>query len=249
MKEAERRLLDEIVRGSQLIFENAKALYNEAQLLGSNGAFARALTLHQISMEECSKVDMLCAAATSLLMGHAVDVDELTTKFRQHKVKNYNNAYMSVRTDAEQEATKRGDVARAIQIFKAQQADIHRWLNTNKNASLYVDYRDGKFISPSDQITEEMASQMQKLNAYFLGHGSNSLRLLNKVANDPDAFAVQATDFTNRLAQLKASGGDLEEQFQEMVEAWLKEQRGKAQQSLKPHPVAEAAPSAGDTEH
>jgi AbiV family abortive infection protein len=132
MKETERQLLEEIVRGAQLIFENAKTLYNEAQLLGTNGAFARALTLHEISTEECSKVDMLCAAAISLLMGHSLDLNELATRFRQHKVKNYNNAYMSVTTDAEQEARKRADVARAIQIFKTHQADIHRWLNTKK---------------------------------------------------------------------------------------------------------------------
>lgn len=71
MKETERQLLEELVRGSHLIFDNATTLYNEAQLLGSNSAFARALTLHQISMEECSKVDMLCVAATSLLMGRS----------------------------------------------------------------------------------------------------------------------------------------------------------------------------------
>jgi hypothetical protein len=82
-----------------------------------------------------------------------------------------------------------------------------------------VDYSDGKFISPSEQITEEMATQIQQLNAFFLEHGSNSLGLLNKVANNPDAFAVQATDFTNRLAQLKSSGGDLDEKFQEIVAA------------------------------
>jgi AbiV family abortive infection protein len=228
MKETERRLLEELIRGSQLIFDNATTLNNEAQLLGSNGAFARALTLHQISLEECSKVEMVCFAATSLLMGHSVDINKLAAKFRQHKVKNYNNAHMSVTTEAEREATKRGDVARAIQIFKAQQADIHRSLNTNKNDSLYVDYRGGKFISPSDQITEEMATQMRELNAFFLEHGSNSLRLLNKMAKDPDAFALQATDFINRLAQLKDSGGDLEEKFREVVAAWLEEQKAKA---------------------
>lgn len=227
MKETERQILEEIVRGAKLIFENAETLYNEAQLLGTNGAFARALTLHQISIEECSKVDMLCVAAISLLMGHSIDLNELATKFRQHKIKNYNNAYMSVTTTAEQEARKRGDVARAIQIFKTQQADVHRCLNTNKNASLYVDYSNGKFISPSEQITEEMATQIQRLNAFFIKHGSNSLRLLSKVANDPDAFALQATDFTDRLAQLKVSGSDLEEKFQEIVAAWLQEQSGK----------------------
>jgi AbiV family abortive infection protein len=143
MDEKEREDLAELVRGAQLAFDNAEALYNEAQLLGTRGAFARALTLHQISLEELSKLDILCVAATSVVMGHPVDLAKLAGRFRQHKVKNYNNAYMSVRTDAEVEASKKGDGAAAIEIFKAQQAGIHRILNTNKNASLYVDYEGG----------------------------------------------------------------------------------------------------------
>jgi hypothetical protein len=50
---------------------------------------------------------------------HPVDLDKLATKFRQHKIKNYNNAYISVTTDAEREARKSGDPERAIEIFKA----------------------------------------------------------------------------------------------------------------------------------
>jgi AbiV family abortive infection protein len=228
MKQTEKELLDAIGRGAQLTFANADALYNEAQLLGTNGSFARALTLHQISMEECSKIDMLGAAAISVLMGHSIDLKELANRFRQHRIKNYNNAYMSVTTDAERQATKRGEVARAVQIFRTQQADIHRLLNTKKNASLYVDYCDGKFVSPSERITEEMATQIQQMNGFFLTHGANSIRVLSTVASDPDAVAAQAKDFTSRLAELKASEGNLEDKFLELVAAWLDEQSGKA---------------------
>jgi hypothetical protein len=45
-------------RGARLIFENAEALYNEAQTLGLAGCLARAAALHQISMEECA----ICSA-------------------------------------------------------------------------------------------------------------------------------------------------------------------------------------------
>ena len=55
-----------------------------------------------------------------------------------------------------------------------------------------------------------------------------------KMVNDPDAFAVQSIDFTNRLAQLKASrGGDMDDKFQEAVAAWLQEQSGKHGQCLR----------------
>jgi AbiV family abortive infection protein len=106
---------------------------------------------------------MLGAAAMSVLMGGPFDLDKLATAFRQHKVKNYNNAYMSVTTDAEREARKSGDAMRAIQVFKVQQAEIHRELNANKNASLYVDYCDGKFISPSERITEGILSTLTSM--------------------------------------------------------------------------------------
>lgn len=230
VNQTEEKLLQEIVRGAELIFENAQKLYEEAQLLGTNGAFARALTLHQISMEECSKVDMLGAAAMSLLMGDSLNLDKLATAFRQHKVKNYNNAYMSVTTDAEREARKRSDFTRAIQIFKAQQAEIHRELNANKNASLYVDYCDGKFVSPSERITEELATQFQQLNGFFLSHGATHLHLLSKVASDPAAVAVPMQELASRLAQLNASAGDLDEKFEEIVGAWIEEQSVKARE-------------------
>jgi AbiV family abortive infection protein len=228
VKQTEKQLLQEIVRGAHLAFENAEKLFQEAQLLGSNGAFARALTMHQISMEECSKVDMLGAAAMSLVLGHPVDLNKLTTAFRQHKVKNYNNAYMSVTTDAEREARNSGEPKRAIEIFKAQQATLHHWLNTNKNASLYVDYLDGKFVSPTERITEELAVQFQGLNAFFLRQGSDHLGVLNKVVNDPDAVAMQAKDLLGRLEKLTTIGREFDEEFQEIVDAWLDEQAGKA---------------------
>lgn len=231
MTQTEKLLLQEILRGAQLAFENAEKLYQEAELLGTNGAFARALTLHQISMEECSKVNMLGTAAMSLLLGHPADLNKLATKFRQHKIKNYNNAYISVTTDAEREARKSGDPERAIEIFKAQQATLHQWLNSNKNASLYVDYLDDKFVSPTERITEELAVQFQGLNAVFLRHGSSNLEVLGKMMNDPDAAAIQAKGFLGRLEKLKMiDAGELDEKFQQLVNEWLDEQVSKARE-------------------
>ncbi|MBR1034339.1 AbiV family abortive infection protein [Bradyrhizobium japonicum] len=39
---------------SEKTFDNAEKLYFEAELLAKAGATARALCLHQISLEECS---------------------------------------------------------------------------------------------------------------------------------------------------------------------------------------------------
>lgn len=199
MDDKDKATLDELMRGALLAFDNADALYNEAQLLRTSGAFARALTLHQISMEECSKLDILCAAATSIVMGHPVDMDKLAGRLRQHKVKNYNSAYLSARTEAEVEAAKRGDGAAAAKIFEDRQADIHQLLNTNKNASLYVDIEGGMFVAPSEKITEEMAVQLQQVNGMLMRHGARSLQVLRTMVDEPGTFAARATSFVTMV--------------------------------------------------
>jgi AbiV family abortive infection protein len=70
-------VLREVVSGAQKIFENAQSLFNEARLLRANGFFIRALVLHQISLEECAKIEILGGWATGLLMGHQVDMEKL----------------------------------------------------------------------------------------------------------------------------------------------------------------------------
>lgn len=58
-----------LIDGVQRTFQNADALFSEARLLAGVGAVARAYFLHQISLEECGKIEILSAAVTRLLMG------------------------------------------------------------------------------------------------------------------------------------------------------------------------------------
>jgi len=147
--------LEQIARyrqGAKLIFENAEALYNEAQTLGQAGSFARAATLHQISMEECAKIDILGMHATSILMGHKIDEGRLATKLRVHQVKNFANAYYARRTEAEQQAHERGDTKAALEASAQLQRNYHRDFNEIKNAGLYVEFDGDRFSSPKDII-------------------------------------------------------------------------------------------------
>ncbi|MHC4049513.1 AbiV family abortive infection protein [Bradyrhizobium sp. 25ACV] len=73
------------------------------------GATARALCLHQISLEECSKVENIGAWATSLLSGLPVDQNKVLASFRRHSAKNKGNAYMLKGSQAEKNAKARGD--------------------------------------------------------------------------------------------------------------------------------------------
>jgi AbiV family abortive infection protein len=72
----------------------------------------------------------------------------------------------------------RGDWDMAQEDFRKLQLDFHESSNYAKNASLYVDWRDGEFVSPDEQITPEMLSQILDRNQTFLGYAQNSLNML-----------------------------------------------------------------------
>jgi AbiV family abortive infection protein len=191
--------------GAAMIFKNAEALYEEAQLLGQAGHFARATVLHQISMEECSKIDTLGVAATSILVGHNVDEARLARAFRNHKAKNQANAYFARITDEEIAARERKDWKASSEAFKRFQDKFHAEVNAIKNAGLYVDFQDGQFTAPVDSIDEQTAIAFQCVNAYFLKHCDNFLRLLRRMVSEPDFYAELTKSFVERSEALRAA--------------------------------------------
>ncbi len=221
MNEKDRRLLAEIHSGAKLIFENAEQLYKEAEILGTRRAFCRAVCLHQISIEECSKIDMLGATAMSLLIGHPVDLAKLAQSMRKHKVKNFHLAYSSVCTPAEKEAQNRGDHKAASKIFGEQQKAIHESLNTDKNASLYVDFISGKFVAPSERITETLAVGMQALNGEQLAVSESHLRLLDRMVTEPDKVAALAEDSLRHLEPVPI------DQVRKALREWLDQAKSR----------------------
>lgn len=157
-----------LIDGAQRTFQNADALFSEARLLAGVGAAARAYFLHQISLEECGKIEILSAAVTQLLMGETVDMKRLTKAFTRHDSKNKTNAYFMPKSDAEEVAIKNNNVTVAVSEFKAMQEEFHADANGLKDASLYVDL-DAKFSSPSDVITGEELASICQPNAEFIG--------------------------------------------------------------------------------
>ncbi|TGR74672.1 AbiV family abortive infection protein, partial [Mesorhizobium sp. M1C.F.Ca.ET.193.01.1.1] len=166
---SDRVSLNILVRGAEKTFDNAERLFVEAELLAKAGAVARALCLHQISLEECSKVDSLGAWAVSLVVGFDVDQKKVLSAFARHASKNKSNAYMLKASEAESEARLRGDWDGAMAAFKDSQEAFHERSNQAKNASLYVDWIDGEFAAPSERISKEMLAEITERNAEFLG--------------------------------------------------------------------------------
>lgn len=181
----DKELLAELVRGAEVCFANAEQLFQEASLLREHKHFSRSLFLYQIAMEECAKVDMVGAAATGLTLGHPVDLERLAKAFRDHKAKNFSNAYMSKAPEAEAAARAANDSKAASAAFGASQREIHGFLNSAKNAAMYVDFQDGKFVSPDERIDEQGALAVAALSYYFMSVTCPRLKPLRRMLDEP----------------------------------------------------------------
>ena len=200
--------VDVLVRGAEKTFDNAEHLFFEAEFLAKAGAVARALCLHQISLEECSKVDNLGAWGVSLVMGLEVDQKKVLAAFARHASKNKSNAYMLVGSEAEKDAKRRGDLQGAIDAFKKSQTEFHESSNQAKNASLYVDWVDGEFVAPSERITEVMLAKIRERNAQFLGYAHNSVKMLKRLATSPEEMRGMFSGFVEQAEKLRDAKPD-----------------------------------------
>ncbi|SLN72322.1 AbiV family abortive infection protein [Oceanibacterium hippocampi] len=195
--------LDVLVRGAEKTFDNAERLFLEAELLAKAGAVARALCLHQISLEECSKVNNFGAWAVSLVLGLEVDQKKVLAAFGRHAAKNRSNAYMLKGSEAETDAKARGDWEAAMAAFRQTQDEFHETSNRAKNAALYVDWVDGEFAAPSERITNEMLVEITERNAEFLGYAHNALKMLKRLEKAPDEMKGLLSEFVEQAEKLR----------------------------------------------
>ena len=195
--------------GGQKALQNAEELFCEAYLLSTHGAVERALFLHQISLEECSKIENLGVWAFSLIAVLKVNQEKILFHLIQHKHKNKTNAHMLNGTLAEKEAKARGDWGAAMIEFREFQEKFHKDSNGAKNASLYVDWGGDSFVSPSDKITSEMLADTAQRNAAFLETAKNSALLLQRVAKNPENYQDLVVNFIE--SSKKIQGTDINE--------------------------------------
>lgn len=192
--------LAEMARGASLVLRNAERLYEEADLLRRNGYPSRSLVLHQISLEECGKIDILGRWSTSLFLGATVGTKKLTSAFRSHKSKNYANGHFAAPQEAELAARERGNNRAAMQAFREFQRQFHDESNSAKNAGLYVDYIDGAFRAPSDVINDELALSTGIVNRYFLNRAGPMTRVISKMAEDDGSLKTMLASFRDQFA-------------------------------------------------
>lgn len=217
-------LAHDLIVGAEKIFANAEALFSEATILANSRAWPRALFLHQIALEECAKVDALGAAVTSLLMGHEVNIEAMRLAFRRHKYKNKANAYFLPTTEAEQLARDSGDFDAASQEFKQRQKAFHVESNSDKNASLYVDFGE-TFSSPQDLISEEVFVKVRKRNEEFMSIAFHHVSMLRGWASDLKHSADQVSEAHSALGI-----SDLDRGHEEKLKSFLDSLQGKIQE-------------------
>ena len=191
-----------LIDGAQRVFENADRLFYEAGVLADVEAFPRAYLLHQISLEECGKIEILGAAVLSHLIGKEVDVKSLSRVFRRHESKNKMNAYFLPFSEEEQVAEKNNDIEAAVSAFKIVQEEFHKESNNLKNSSLYVDF-DGGFTSPVDVISQDDCEKIRVQNATFMGLTNVKVQMLLRWRRDLNGAVKEVQEIFKMLDEEK----------------------------------------------
>lgn len=200
-----------LIDGALKVFQNAEQLYHEGSLLCANGAFCRALFLHQISMEECGKIEMLAGWIASIFMGEEVDTRKVSRAMANHKAKNEANAYFLPVDEVEKKARDAADISAAVKAFDDVKSTFHRDSNLAKNASLYVDYDRDEFKAPTEMITASMAQEIANRNVDFLEMAHHKIEVMSNWRVAPDKIAPTLETIAERLKALRAtSPADLE---------------------------------------
>jgi len=232
--------LSELARGAEKAFANADRLYWTAVLIresgdnGEHGAQATAYFLHQISLEELAKVEILGHWATSLLAGHDVDVSEVLFAIRDHRTKNRTNAYMLEKSEEERLAEERGDWQAAFEAFSKLKDDFHLKSNLSKNEALYVNYQNGRFIHPNEAISAQKVEEIYERNKEFLWLMRSRLGMLPGWVQDPEGIAGTIVWFMGRVEQLRAEFSDDPRKVHTVIMAELRE-RELARRGLNGH--------------
>lgn len=218
----------QLLAGARKAFDNAEQLYREARILGDAGATARALCLHQISLEECSKVDSLGAWMTGIVLGHQVDQKKVFAALSRHSSKNKMNAYMLEVSEEEAGAIEAGNHEEAVAIFKKAQEDFHRASNAAKNASLYVDWESGQFVSPAERISEEMLGETRQLNEKFLGYAGVNVRAMGRLFDNSELLREPMLKFIEQAERLREeNSGNVSQKLNELLTEFLEEGKRK----------------------
>jgi AbiV family abortive infection protein len=229
--EKQREILNALRVGAEKSFLNAEQLFKEASILAEHGAVCRAYFLHQISLEECAKVDILTSTSFSVTAGIEIDFARVKKIISSHSHKNRANAFYLERTEEELAAETTSDAATA---FAKLQKAFHQKSNDAKNSGLYVNLVGQEFFSPESAITASMLKDISASNEKFLSLAFMLQEHLGSLCEKPPQDTLY-NELRTRLGPLrdrtpKPSPAELEALFLTIFEEHLaKKARGKSE--------------------
>ena len=153
--------IDDIIDGMVKIKLNAQSLSDEAELLLNNKYFARAYTLSHIAREEISKLYILFRIGIEVIAGKKYDNKKLQKRLNSHKSK--------------------------IEFFSfpiaihSHKGEFVEKINERKNNSLYVGWKDSKFQSPSEAISEHMSKRTVDLSIATILKITNVIQIIDSL--------------------------------------------------------------------
>lgn len=152
---------EELKKGLEKCVHNAKGLYKDAVLLKENNRLSRATSLFKLSIEESGKTTILYRAILLSEMGEKVTSKYLNKEgFANH----YKKAKSALDLDIEILHLYKSSTGNSVKGFLeskfSEEKSLHN-LNWIKNISLYVDFFEGRFISPEETINTEILDTLE----------------------------------------------------------------------------------------
>jgi AbiV family abortive infection protein len=185
-----------------VVHRNARSLADDAQILLNDGRYARAYAIAELGAEELGKLLMLGNVAIFTALGESVDWARFWRRFYDHSPKASNISLLDYMYGSKFTEWASGD----LEAIKADEAGVDEAarqaaiMAITKNRALYVDWREGKLLSPDASIPKEWAEQMIKAVAELVTRMAE-----NGMPPEKGWLAKQAlsSDFRHKAMELR----------------------------------------------
>lgn len=170
----------DVIEGALKTIRNAQQLCDESELLHQHKMFARSYALSHLAREELGKSAMLYKVAIERLLGLQIDWKKVDRRFRDHKEKIINDRALTLQLFGSMEIE--GEKLDPKVLFNSGGIE---YTNSRKNASLYVDWTEGKFKSPEESVSEEQSARNLDLAMYRVAFMSEVIPSLVELEKKP----------------------------------------------------------------
>jgi AbiV family abortive infection protein len=180
---------DDLLKLVQAALSNARDLLTDARLLADAGSFPRAHALATLAFEEQGK-SQLCTLVLASRSSVDIDPQDFWEDFNDHKMKlrrvlGFDGMFLHEPASS---------LAEYLKGHASEPSDTHQ----RKMRGMYVDYRDGAVLVPSDISEQETLELIERV--------SRSLRVSDLAFAPADAVgllrALADTDLTELLGEI-----------------------------------------------